>query len=177
MTEPGKELELRELSPKQRQAAVLEAAGVPRTQIAEAVGVSAKTLTAWGKREDYSTAVTEAAGSQLARIEARVEALQVQAVHAAELALDRLVEALEAKDEYDRPYWKIVVDAARELSSNPTLRAIVDPKGAAGSGQVSVGVTLVRIQTDEGGEKVIEFEDVIEGEVEEDVEPGQTAED
>jgi hypothetical protein len=166
-----------ELSPKMQKAAVLEAAGIRRQEIADTVGVSTKTLTAWAKREDFKLAVTAAAGSQLARLEGAVERLQQEAVDAANEAIDKLREAMEAVDEYDRPYHKIRLDAAIALLSLPAVRALVDPKGSqTPQAAVAAAVTVVKIMRDEEGGKVVQF---IDGDAEEvtDVEPGETAED
>ena len=130
------------LTPQQRQAALLEAAGADRATAAQAAGVSEKSVSRWRSREAYRAAVREYEGSDFGGLAGAAQAeLAIGAVEAARAVR----ELLRAEMTRENPDASLITAIARVLvakaPTGSTSRRRPDP----------VAVTVAIEDTDDGG--------------------------
>jgi hypothetical protein len=114
------------LTPTQRQAAVLEAAGADRAATADAVGVSEKTISRWRTQEDFQRAVRDAQGDG-SDLEQNVADFQAQLLVGAAEATRAVREMLRAEMAKDEPDPNVIAGMARVLVQKGSATAPARP--------------------------------------------------
>ncbi len=114
------------LTPTQRQAAVLDAAGADRTATADAVGVSEKTISRWRGQADFQRAVRDAQGDG-SDLEQNVADFKAQLMVGAAEAARAVREMLRAEMAKDEPDPNVIAGMARVLVQKGSATAPARP--------------------------------------------------
>lgn len=106
------------LTAKQLQSAALEAAGMSRKDIAEAVGVSTATVRNWRQDTAYTAEIDRLTDLSRSQLQPLVTQLTVALIDGSVKAIAQLVEQLSATNKDGDPLWTTRQEAARLLLSN-----------------------------------------------------------
>lgn len=131
------------LQPRQLQAAVLEAGGAKRADIAKIVGRSEKVITNWRNDETYAAEVDRLREQTNAVLEPLLTRVRSQIVAGAEEAVATMRDALEAENKDGQAAWMIRLRAAEALAALVPSWGIVVGKGGEGAGAGAVAQAAV----------------------------------
>ena len=140
------------LNARQLQAAIGEAAGMSRRQIAEMVGVTESSIKQWRQKPEYVGEVERVRATYKTALEEPVKKLHEKLINATTDAVAELQHALKAVDKNNRPIWSVRLEAAKllmqhgiELDKDTRQMLGGAPKGAqAAAGVVQLQVNVNR---------------------------------
>lgn len=156
---PGEDLTLR-----QRQAAVLEAAGLDTTGIGITLKLNKKTIERWRREEpQYNIAVKEYESRAIQDLEPIVQRIQLDMAVAVEKAITTIISAMDANTKAGTPAWAARLKAAADALNHAKLiaPATLTPKVEGGVGNAQFAV--IRVEVPEGS--TAEAQPAIEAEV------------
>ena len=142
----AEELEPSGLTDAQEKAAALDAVGESRPRIAKACGVTPKTISAWRKSELYITYRGMLRSELNDALEAKTNDVRLQLMNAGEMAIRRLVEALDAERDDGSPEYGTRARAAEVL-----LSKIQFAQDASSSGGGMAAAAAIYVQIGDGG--------------------------
>lgn len=103
------------LKPGQHQAAVLEAQGHKRDDVAQMVGVSPATINNWRKDEEYGTEVERLKSNEVATLESTQIKARRKILEKLPALMQKIDEMMDACDEDGHPKWLIQSKGAEML--------------------------------------------------------------
>lgn len=103
------------LTPQQLQAAMADAYGAEREEIANLIGVSISTITKWRRKSDYSAYVAQLRDEQRQGLARVVLEMRHELVDGVRAAIRTLVMALDAETDKGKPSWQTRMRAAETL--------------------------------------------------------------
>jgi transposase len=112
---PAPTRKTRELTTQQYQAAVAEAHGMQRKEIAKLIGVSEPTIKNWRGIEEYQTEVQRLRDIQTEMVTEAVVAMKEELTEGVRAAIRALTDNLEATDSKGHPVYGIRRDSAELL--------------------------------------------------------------
>ena len=148
------------LTPRMRMGAYMEARGLSREEVAEAVGVSVTSVSRWRKEPEYQQAIQTWQAAELEAIENLFGRYRFAAVEAALKAINTDVEALKAMhpEHPEAPDWKVRREASESLRrhAQELLQIVAGGAGDPAQAKAAAAIT-VNIQSSR--------DDIIEGTV------------
>lgn len=146
------EAKQKRLQPRQLQAAVLEAGGARRADIAKIVGRSEKVITNWRNDESYAAEVDRLREQTNAVLEPLLTRVRSEIVAGAEEAVATMRDALEASNKDGQPAWMIRLRAAEGLAALVPAWGIVVGNGGKGDGDGGGAVAQAAVIVIPGGD-------------------------
>ena len=135
------------------QAAMAEAFGMPRSDIAKTVGVSESAIKQWRRWPEYQDEVSRLANEQVAAVSEAVALLRTELVEGTRSAIRTLLGAMDAEDAKGKPIWSIRMDASKTLMQYGIEALKEDSHARAGDVGPTQAVQVV-INTGDGPPKV-----------------------
>lgn len=103
------------LSPKQIQAAFVDASGASQKQIADIVGVSQSSVKQWRAMPDYKAEVERLTKNAITELEPAMQKMHKELIDATTAAIATLRDGLDATDDRGQPHWATRLRAAEKL--------------------------------------------------------------
>ena len=159
---------IKSLSPKAEQAAILDAWGMPVTEIAREVGLSREHLSRIRYHPLYVARRRQAMEEEvLADIKSRLSTDRAQALGAQEAARAELMSLLEATDPDGHPISSVRLAAAKLIYDDKARTSAYQPEPGAGQHVVAAAVVYAQVIVHPDGST-----EIIEGKADEEVEDG-----
>ena len=112
---PQPQRKARQLSPQQFQAAVAEAGGLPRREIAKLIGVSESTIKNWRSEPEYQAEVERLQDRQAEMVGEAVAKMKEELTEGVRAAIRTLTLNLDAENDKGHPLWSTRKEAAELL--------------------------------------------------------------
>jgi transposase len=133
-----------QLTVRQKQSAVLEAAGYDREQIATVLGVTIRTVAEWKKGEEYKAEVERFAGREIEALEPMIQVVKQELVATGLKAVEKLQELLECGDpELEHQVAKTVVQHLKLVGPRELTERAGEIEGEGNSSGPNVAIIKV----------------------------------